>query len=423
MKVPPGAAAPHRVIYCLRRFPVLSETFILREIQALRRRGVVVVIVAEEADPLESFDDSVRSLARAVRYGPRWGMVGYLACAIAWLWRDPRGVKRVASRLRRETYSRFKSSREDVRLFGRIVYLAHVASHLGITHVHAPWAAINAYVAMRAAELCEASFTVQVRAFELYSPRDRYLLVEKLGSARFVFTNTEYNRRALRALDGVPSDLPIHRVYNGIDLDRFDPPARRPISAERTCEILCVARLVEQKGIEHLMQACRYLLDDGRDVHCTVVGGPFPSRYAAYDAELRRLASSLELEGRFKFSGPKTFEDVLDDFRRADLFVLPCVIEKEGNRDVIPNVIIEAMALELPVIASDLVGIPEMIDHGVNGLLVPPADPRAIAAAVEQLIRDPQLALHLGRRARQRVKERFDIDRNVGEIADRFAEL
>lgn len=413
----------HRVLYCLRRFPVLSETFIQREMLALRRHDVDLVIVAEASDPLDSFGDAVRALARSTYYGPAWGPLGYLACVAKLACKNPRAVLRTAASIRRERYSRFKSLREDARLLGRVAYLALVAGRSGVTHIHAPWAAINAYVAMRAAALCGAVFTVHVRAFELYSPRDRYLLAEKMSAARFVVTNTEYNRqRLLSRADAWPMP-PIHRIYNGVDVSRFDPPSRAPISSRRTCQILCVARLVEQKGIEHLLRACRQLLDGGADIHCHIVGGPFPARYARYHRDLLRLAETLALQGHVAFCGAMPFGDVLDRYRRADLFVLPCVIEKDGNRDVIPNAIIEAMALELPVVASNLVGIPEMIDDGVHGLLVPPGDAGAVADAIARLMADPPRAARIGRNARRRVEQRFDIDRNVEVLAGLFSSL
>ena len=420
MKIEMTQKIHHRVIYYLRRYPVLSETFIQREILALKRCNVDVITIADEADELGLFSGEVRSLALGTRYGPRFGSIGYMVFICREFLRDPKVFLRLTSRIRKDNYSRFKSFREDARILGRIVYLGATARQLGITHIHAPWAAINSYIGLLAAGLCGAEFTLQVRAFELYSPQDRYMLVEKLSAASIVITNTNYNLQNIRNIDGLSRKHPVCRIYNGIDVNDISTSPRPRLSLGGTCRILCVGRLVPQKGIEHLLDAVRHLLDRDRDVRCDIIGGPFMSRYAGYYEGLLEQLDQLDLRETVRFLGPKPNPDVMSYYQDADIFVLPCVVEPGGNRDVIPNVLLEAMAFELPVITSRIVGIPEMIDDGVHGILLPPKNSLAIADAVDRLLHHPEYASFLGRNARLRVEERFDIHRNIQGMADLF---
>jgi glycosyltransferase involved in cell wall biosynthesis len=177
-----------------------------------------------------------------------------------------------------------------------------------------------------------------------------------------------------------------------------------------------VGRLTEQKGYEYLIAACRRLREEGREFRCWIVGtGPLR---AALEGQARRAG----LQEVVSFLGPKRHDEVLALYRAATLFVLPCVVCRNGDRDGIPNVLIEAMAMELPVVSTAVSGIPELVVPRETGLLVPERDVTALAMAMGGLLDLSGLRRELGRRARERVTALFDGGRNVADLARLFQE-
>jgi glycosyltransferase involved in cell wall biosynthesis len=232
-----------------------------------------------------------------------------------------------------------------------------------------------------------------------------------LPSADFVITNTQYNRPFIQALM-TGRGTEIHTIYNGINLAEFDPPERLTATGVPT-RILCVARLVEQKGLTYLLDACALLRDRNFPFTCDVIGATEEPLYAAYWERLKEQHHRLKLESCVFFRGAKPFAAVMQAYRAADIFVLPCVIARDGRRDITPNAVIEAMAMKLPVVSTPIAGLVEIVEHGTSGLLIPPEDPVALAGEIERLARDRALAARLGENARQRIESRFDADRNV----------
>jgi glycosyltransferase involved in cell wall biosynthesis len=204
----------------------------------------------------------------------------------------------------------------------------------------------------------------------------------------------------------------IHTIYNGIDLTEFDPPERSTTTGVPT-RILCVARLVEQKGLTYLLDACALLRDRNFPFTCDVIGGTEEPLYTEYWQRLKEKHHRLELESCVFFRGAQPFATVMEAYRAADVFVLPCVVARDGRRDITPNAVIEAMAMKLPVISTPIAGLVEIVEHGTSGLLVAPEDPLALADEIERLAHDRALATTLGENARQRIEDRFDADQNV----------
>jgi Glycosyltransferase len=264
---------------------------------------------------------------------------------------------------------------------------------------------------MLAAKLLDVPFSLQVRAHDLHDPAYHQALREMLPSADFVITNTQYNRPFIQAL--MPgSGTGIHTIYNGINLAEFNPPKRSTATGGPT-RILCVARLVEQKGLTYLLDACALLRERNFSFTCDVIGGTEEPLYTEYWQRLKELHHRLELESCVFFRGAQPFATVMEAYRSAEVFVLPCVVAQDGRRDITPNAVIEAMAMKLPVVSTPVTGVVEIVEHGTSGLLVPPEDPLALADEIERLARDRALATTLGENARQRIENRFDADKNV----------
>jgi glycosyltransferase involved in cell wall biosynthesis len=205
----------------------------------------------------------------------------------------------------------------------------------------------------------------------------------------------------------------IHRVYNGVDLSRFTPTDFG--SAPPT--IISIGRLIEKKGFGDLIGACALLQARGRQFTCRIIGeGPL-------EESLRAQVAANGLEKSVALTGPQTQAEIASQLAHATVFVLPCTREADGGMDNLPTVIMEAMAAGLPVISTPLGGIPEMVEDGLNGELVPERDPAAIAIAIERLLDDPTSARNLGDRGRQIAQERFSIETSAKQLQALFESL
>lgn len=402
-----------RVAYVLRRFPVLSETFIQREIVALRGHGVRVEVFALQREPLAGLGERARKLAAEACYRDRLPprrLAGYHAHFAR---TRPQRLAATRRRVWSSPYSGFKSARENRAIFTSIVALAGWAKERRIDALHAPWAYTNAFIAMEAARLLGIPFSVHARAFDLHE-RDRlHMLGEKFARARFVVTNTEFNRRHIERSFAVGTRGKLQVIANGVEIESLRRAARSQADALR---ILTVARIAPQKGLEDGLRACALLR---LPFHWRIVGPVLPA-FRAYHERLLRLRAQLGLESRVTFAGALPAERALREYADADVFLLPCVIEDNGNLDIIPNALLEAMAFHVPVVSTRVGGIPEMIDDGAQGLLVAPRAPAELRAAIATLALDADLRVRMGERGRQRVEERFDLARNMARYAALF---
>ena len=211
------------------------------------------------------------------------------------------------------------------------------------------------------------------------------------------------------------SDTPIYLSYHGLDLDRFQPNLN--IIGEKDGElplVLSVGRLCEKKGFPYLLQACPILKQKGYQFRCKIVG------YGPMKEELEQLIETLEIGDIVSLVGQLAQDEVIKLYAEADIFALPCQITEDGDRDGIPNVLIEAMAMEVPVVSTDISGISELIEHKVNGILIPEKNPQALAAELEELLTQPQLIKQLKKSSRNKVLRQFSLDKNIKQIKDLF---
>ena len=418
---PQQAGAPRHIGYYLWHFPVLSQTFVNRELAALGEAGVRVDVFADGAEDIALADHNAAKLLPRTHYldvGDKRALARYRREILR---ERPIAYARVRMFAILCRYTRQKRYDVDLAVFRQALLLAGMLREKGITHVHAPWADQCAHVALMAARLAGVPYSIQARAHEIHRRSYQWGLREKLEPAAFVVTNTRYNEAHLRALVGSGHAAKVHVIHNGIDLPRFElaPRAARPGAPVK---LLCVARLIEQKGLTDLLDACYELGRRGIDLRCDVVGGPEEPRYTSYRLELMRRHRRLGLETRVRFVGARPLADVLGMYRVADIFVLPCVVAADGSRDITPNALIEAMAMQLPVVSTAVGGVPEIVEHGVSGLVVPPGNVAAFADAIAALIRDPDRAALMGAAARRRVEEKFDIAKNIQRYVELFSD-
>ena len=279
-------------------------------------------------------------------------------------------------------------------------YLVHrYLPGTGVVHLHAHFAHSPASVAMFAGMLSHIPFSFTAHAKDIYTSDPRQLR-EKLALTRFVVTCTEYNRRHLKALsDG--SRTPIYRVYHGIDTGLFAPSEVKS-KPEDVFRLLTVARLIEKKGLPTVYRALRRLCDQGYRIEHTLIGD------GADRQKVLSLIQRLDLGSSARWIGTQPHDVVLEHYRRADGFVLGCEVAGNGDRDGIPNVLMESMAMGVPVVATSVSAIPELVQDGISGLLVPPRDPEKLAQALRRVLTESALRERIVKTARERVQRHFD---------------
>jgi glycosyltransferase involved in cell wall biosynthesis len=255
---------------------------------------------------------------------------------------------------------------------------------------------------------CPFSFTAHAKDIYL---SDRADLATKMAAAEFVITCTAFNRNYLAEI--AAPDAPIHVCYHGVDVSRFscEPDVRRADSVE-PLQILSVGRFCEKKGFPYLLQACYRLKQRERRFVCRIIG------FGPLQRELEELIRALQLHDCVVLAGKMTQEKLIHEYGRADLFVLPCLVTDGGDRDGIPNVLVEAMAMLLPVVSTPVSGIGELVDHMQNGLLAAEKDSESLAAAMELLLEDPALRRRLGANGRRKVMEAFSLERSTAKVRD-----
>jgi glycosyltransferase involved in cell wall biosynthesis len=400
-----------RLVYVLKMFPRLSETFILNEILALEALGHRITVFSRLRHAEELRHGAFSRLRGAVHYipvdepgFPRRAHGAHAALRL----RRPRAWREV----RQHAVSRGHAAAWAKFLQAGIV--AREALRLGADHIHAHFLSGNARVAKWASALSGIGYSLTAHAKDIYAnPASARTLGRRLRQARGVITISEYNRAHLARLGAPPASL--HVIYNGVDLDRFHPRHRRAESGAPPL-ILSVGRLVPKKGFSILVEACARLQAQGVAFRCAIVGG------GEGESALKAQVRERGLERRVQVLGPRTQEEVVRDFYpRAAAVALPCVVTESGDRDGIPTVLIEAMAMGVPCVSTRLSGIPELIEDRVSGLLVEPGDPASLAGALQHLLSAPERCAALGAAARRRVESGFDLRANVRRLAEFFS--
>lgn len=398
-----------KIAYLMKCFPRLSETFILHEVLELERQGLPLRIFSLLA-PSGKVNKAVQDVQAQVTYIPHGFPVGMqllLAAAGRRFLKNPWSFLRVCL----AALVRFHHPATPRHL----LYAAYLATQLeqeGITHLHAHYANTPATVALLAHQFTGIPYSFTAHAKDIYLSR-KELLAYKMQEAHFVVTCTSYNERNLASLVGQQSDVAIHRIYHGLNLRVFPCHTAASALSERPL-ILSVARLVEKKGLLYLLQACRILKDQGYDFTCCIVGeGELRS---ALEQSIRDLALTDQVELR----GAETHEHVIEMYQQATLMALPCIVSENGDRDGIPNALVEALYMKVPIISTPVSGIPELIMPEINGLLVPPRDSIALATAIARLLNDLHLRQQLGVVGHQTVLARFDMASNVQRLMHLF---
>lgn len=393
----------------LKGYPRISETFISNEILLLESLGLRIHVISMRPGRESFAHEGVGRIKARVDYLPSelWtGLHRLLPPFMALLLDRPR-QSREAWGL---AWRRFRRTRRPAT-FKHLLQGAYVTRKIlpgsGITHLHAHFAHSPTSVALFASVLSGLPFSFTAHAKDIWT-QEPVQLAEKIDRARFVVTCTERNRAYLSGLSG--GRTPVRTVYHGIDLGFFSPNGRSA-TARPPYTILTVARLTGKKGLPTVLKALALLARRGIPFRYELVGE------GEDRASLEALVAELGLGGMVRLTGAQDHEAVREKYRRADVFVLGCRVTASGDRDGIPNVLVESMAMGVPVVATTVSALPELVEDGLSGLLVPPDDPEAMADALERALTDQELRRRLIPAARDKVRQHFDNQRLIQDLA------
>ncbi|MUM77100.1 glycosyltransferase [Pseudodesulfovibrio sp. F-1] len=399
----------------LKGYPRISETFISNEIRLLEAMGFRIHIYSMRA-PRENFSHaSIKEIKARVTYLPESLLLGLPAL----LWHNLRLFLRLPRRYLgclKLMASRFRLAPKKhtwVKHMLQAGYLVQksVMDHgVDLGHLHGHFAHTPTTVTMYAAFLAGLPFSFTAHAKDIYT-QDPRRFTDKVARAEFVVTCTRYNETYLNSVCN--DQTPIHCVYHGINLDLFSPNGR-PAMTTPPYHVLTVARFVPKKGIDTILRALARLRDQGISLRYTLVG----DGKSADKRAIRELIRELGLDDMVSMPGTVTHDEVIRLLHEADCFTLGCRKASDGDRDGIPNVVAEAMATGVPVAATNVSGLPELVAHDQTGLLCPPDDPAALAGIILRLLTDQPTRDRLIPAARQTVHQVFDNKQLIRELGN-----
>jgi len=391
------ANAMPRFAYLFERFPSFGQTFCYREVAELDRQDGAPPIFSIRKPKNEPPQDWDPHIVERVHYLPEEKE----------LLED---VRRAAKKRKLGTdilaaLDEWGRRTDFLRLY-QAVYVGLRLREMGIGHVHAHFAGMAARTAFWINKFFPITFSFTAHANDIFVPTDFEVGLGKLvDTARAIITETDYAAQFLR--ERFPERAGrVHRIYNGLDLSKF---GRADFSSIPRL-IVSVGRLIPKKGFSDLIRACALLVEHGKSFRCEIIGeGPLEN-------ELRRQIDELCLQNNVVLTGAKPQSQLRRGLAEANVFVLSSVIDPEGGMDNLPTVIMEAMATGLPVVSTNIGGIPEMVIENETGFLTQPGDAVAMADAINKIIGDASVARRLGQSGYERARTLFSIDKNVREL-------
>ncbi|MEE8412194.1 MAG: glycosyltransferase family 4 protein [Acidobacteriota bacterium] len=397
---------PRRIGYILKMFPRLSETFVLNEILELERQAADVRIFSLMHPADGRFHAGVADLRTGIRYvttqklEATWSDIGRSSTGVnyeAW--------PRVVEFARRYDFPR------QLEFLLRAQSIAQQVIESNVEHLHAHFATIATRMAAAVSMLTAVPFSFTAHAKDIFRESvDRELFSELVDRSLFCVTVSDFNKEFILAtMPGINPEKVV-RVYNGVDLNRLTRSHREDASVPH---VISVGRLVPKKGFDILLRALRLCKDRGRVLRTTIVGD------GGENDRLRDLSRELGLERDVTFAGALSHEDTIERMGRASVVALACTRDDDGNTDALPTVLLEALALGLPIVSTRLAGIPEIVGEEC-GRLSDPGDVAGFAAGLESTCRDLERGRDVAAEARKRCERRFSLQINAGALLQRF---
>ena len=422
-----------RVGYILSRFPKLTETFILFEMIGVEKQGIDIELfpllrVKESAihpegasiwkkllERLSPANGKILMHPEAVRFVERAHYLPFFSwpifkAQIHTLLRRPGKYFGALWALVRSNWGSSNYLAGALSIFPKTVLIAKWMEENSIDHVHAHFANHPAAAAFIIHQLTGIPYSFTAHGADLQV--DQHMLIEKVRDAAFVVTISNYNQNFILEKCGEQYRDKVVVIHCGVDTQHFNPGDLS--DKDGIFKILCIGTLYEVKGQTYLIEACQILKEKGIAFRCDLVGdGPFRQK-------LEQQVLEFGLKNEVIFHGQQTRQRISEMLNQANVLVVPSIPTSSGRREGIPVVLMEAMSSAVAVVASGISGIPELVEDGVGGILVPPRDPEALARALQSLSIDPKLGRRLGKAGRKKVLAEFDLEKNAAELTDRF---
>ena len=394
-----------RLAYLFSRYPVVSQTFCDSEMLALERMGFEIEIGSLNRPPNSFRHERLDRMRAEIHYPPPPDVLDAIV-------KDPEYKKALGGMIAIHG-DMYGTGYKPATRARNAWYFAQLFRRLGVRHVHVHFANRATHTALFLKKLgFTFSFTAHAQDF-MFDLGSNALLSEMAKEAEFVVAVSDYSRDLLCEMCPESSDKMI-RIYNGIEVDDFIPST---IKQKQPLRMVSVGRLIEFKGFQHLIGTCGLLKKRGIAFEMHIVGeGPMRPD----------LEEKIAVEGLgdcVTLLGVRTQEEIKRELAEADLFVLASIFDSVGASDILPTVITEAMACHLPVVSTTVTGIPEMVAHGVSGLLVEPGDEIAMADAISDLASDPEKRRSMGNEGRKRAESLFTFDATACVLGEKFVEL
>jgi glycosyltransferase involved in cell wall biosynthesis len=402
-----------KVAYIMSRFPKLTETFILYEMLALQKKGVQVEVYPLLREPFEVIHPEAKPFVEAAHYQP-FISPAILRANLHFLWKKPLVYLSTLFTLLRANWGSLGFFTGALGIFPKVVLFAYQMQAQKIDHVHAHFASHPAAAGFIIHRLVGIPYSFTAHGSDLH--RDRHMLCEKVAEAAFVAAISNYNKELIVSECKGRFQDKVHVIHCGVDTEVFRPrAAETPFEkGENPFMILCVGTLHEVKGQAYLIEACRILKEKGIDLVCHFVGD-------GEDREaLMQLTDQAGLTEQIRFHGRLTRSEIARLLQDADVLAAPSVPTRDGRREGIPVVLMEAMGSGVPVVASNISGIPELVLDQQTGLLASPRDAASLATVLERYYTDRDLRRRLGLAGRQKVVEAFDLYKNAAQLAQHF---
>lgn len=394
-----------RIAYIVTRFPKLSETFVFREVLELRKQGAEVACFSIHRPLQEPLPLEAQQLLDETTYLWPPHPARFLSAIIKFVATKPAIFFNTLKLFWQQAPQRYSGKKRFFTHFLEGAYLAHLCAQRGVQYIHAHFANGPSSVALAASALSGIPFGFTSHAQDIYS--DPLMLSLKIARAQLPLTISQYNRDYLieNYAPENPAKLRVHRV--AVDLAHFCPE-HLPGRNEAAPVILAIGRLVAKKGFIHLVRACERLAKCGINFRCEIIGeGP-------EQPALQAAIAAGKLEDKVHLLGAQT--QIKKYLQRAGMFVMPCVLDESGDRDGIPTAIMEAMAMQVPVISTSISGIPELVQHEQTGLLVPPGNEEALTQAICRLLVDEKLRRDLANAGRRHVELFHNLEINTNRL-------
>jgi colanic acid/amylovoran biosynthesis glycosyltransferase len=386
--------------YLFERFPAFTQTFCARELAELYRQGTSPPVFSIRR-PAEAGPTNIPLDGIPVFYLPDSNSLEF----------------KIRTKLVPAPLKNLWSGSGDIRdktRFREAAYLGRKLKKAQVSHLHVHFAGLASRTAWWIKRLFGITYSFTGHANDIFCPKpdQRVGLGNLIAEASFVVVVSDFGANWLRR--GFPEFAQkIHRVHNGLDLSVF----KAAVPSTRPLRLLSVGRLIEKKGFQFLVEACRLLRSSGSRFVCQIVGeGPEHDR-------LQGLIEGYQLSDMVQLMGPLPQTKIVEILAQSSIFVFPAIHDSSGDTDNLPTVLIEAMASSLPIVATEVAGIPEIVQHNGNGILVPEKDPIRLAEAIRVMASDKTLLDRFGKASRRIAEEKFALSYTVGQLRRLFAQF